>query len=249
MRPGPNLTRRNAIGLLAKATGGTLLAACAPTPRAASTTSVAPAVPTPLPPTPITLVDLDVGAPPPEGWRWLVAELSGNSIAESPGHGLQSQGHGFFWLFFVVKGSTEIVTAEGTKVASARQGILNPARQPHTHRYAPDSAVLALDVRSANDNPKEFHGGTRLYLSDKIALRSAASHKLRIQELTLSPGQRLAEAALTDPTIAYVVEGALSAGSVSIEAGKVGELAVGTKIALSNQGSAPLRLYLLDVRP
>lgn len=220
-------------------------------PAAQAPTSPPPAATSPAAPTPtalagVTKLDVSVGAPPSEGWRWVVAEINtaADEVTEAP-----NPGHDFFWGFFVVKGSTEVSTGEGKKVASAGEGIIVPAKQQHSHRYPPQSKVLAFDVRSADDNPSGFHRGTKLFLSDKLSLKSSSDHKLRIQEFSLTPGQRLPEATIAEPNFIYVTEGTLTSGATAIETGKSNSLPLNVKLALSNEGKTPLRFLLVDVRP
>lgn len=223
-----------------------VLGGCASTPASPAAPAATSPAPTPTSPAGATKLDVNVGAPPPEGWRWVVAEIStgADEVKEAP-----NPGHVFFWEFFVVNGSTEVSTVEGTKVASAGEGIMVPAKQQHLHRYPPQSKVLAFDVRSANDNPDAFHRGTKLFLSDKLSLRSSSDHKLRVQEFSLSPGQRLPETTIAEPNFFYVVEGTLTSGTTATETGKSGSLPLNVKLALSNQGNTPLRFLLADVRP
>ena len=223
-----------------------LLGGCASPPASPAAPAATSPAPTPTSPAGATKLDVSVGAPPTEGWRWVVAEINtgADEVKEA-----SNPGHGFFWEFFVVKGSTEVSTAEGTKLASAGEGIMIPARQEHSHRYPPQSKVLAFDVRSANDNPDAFHRGTKLFLSDKLSLRSSSDHKLRVQEFSLSPGQRLPETTTAEPNFFYVMEGTLTSGTTATETGKAGSLPLNVKLALSNQGNTPLRFLLVDVRP
>ncbi|MBI4301321.1 MAG: hypothetical protein HY664_01800 [Chloroflexi bacterium] len=194
----------------------------------------------------VTKLDVSVGAPPAEGWRWVVAKIvtGDGEVTES-----SNPGHDFFWEFYVVKGSAEVSGAVGAKTASAGQGILVPAKQEHSHRYLPHSTVLAFDVRSANDNPDRFHGGSRLFLSDKLSLKSTSDHKLRVQEFSLSPGQRMPETTITDANFVYVIEGMLTAGTTTIDTDKANSLPINAKFTLSNEGTTPLRFILVDVRP
>lgn len=232
-----------------------LLAGCAqpaPTPTPTPKPTPAPtATPTPTPPPPVISVKLDVavGAPPSEGWKWVVAEL--NTGADEAKEGPHD--HGFFWIFFAIKGSTEVSTADGTKVASAGEGIMIPAKQQHSHRYLPQSKVLVFDVRSANDNPDRFHGATKLLVSDKLEMKAGSAYKLRIREFTLPPRSRTSEDLTSDPNFVYVVEGTLTtrAGSnvSTTEAGKVFTLPLNVKPVASNEGTTPLRFVLVDVRP
>jgi len=219
-------------------------ASSAPTSPSAGSTS--PAAPPPTSPAGATKLDVGVGAPPPEGWRWVVGEINtgADEVTEAP-----NPGHGFFWEFFVVKGSNEVSTGDGKKVASAGEGIMVPAKQQHSHRYPPQSKVLVFDVRSANDNPDAFHRGTKLFLSGTLSLRSSSDHKLRVQEFSLSPGQRLPETTTAEPNFFYVMEGILTSGTTATETGKAGSLPLNVKLALSNEGKTPLKFLLVDVRP
>lgn len=243
------LTVFSATLAIALVLGGCAAPPASPAPSAPTSpapASTSPAAPTPTAPAGVTKLDISVGAPPPEGWRWVLAEIStgADEVKEAP-----NPGHGFFWEFFVVKGSTEVSFAEGTKLASAGEGIMVPAKQQHSHRYPPQSKVLAFDVRSATDNPDAFHGGAKLFLSDKLPLRSSSDHKLRVQEFSLSPGQRLPETTIAEPNFVYVVEGTLTSGATTTETGKAGSLPLNVKLTLSNEGKTPLRFLLVDVRP
>ena len=202
----------------------------------------------PEPVTPVTRLDVSVGTPPPEGWRWVVAEINtgADEVREA------AAAHGFFWIFYVVKGSTEISMGGLTTVAFAGEGIMVPARQQHTHRDLPQSKILAFDVRSANDTPDAFHRGTRLLLSNKLELAASPGFKVRIQEITLSPGQRMPETSVADPSFVYVVEGTLTTrtgdSTATIEVAKASELALRATYGMSNDNTAaPLRFLLIAV--
>lgn len=195
-------------------------------------------------------LETSVGTPPPEGWRWVVAEINtgADEIKEAP-----NTGHGFFWEFFVIKGSTEVSTPAGTKVASAGEGIMLPARQQHSHRYPPQSKVLAFDVRSANDNPDAFHRGTKLLLSDKLPVRAAPDYKLRVRTFDLAAGSQRGEESISDPNFVYVIEGTLTTSvgkdANRIEANKALSVPLNTKFIIKNEGTTPARYILVDVRP
>ncbi|MEK7873319.1 MAG: hypothetical protein AAB502_05605 [Chloroflexota bacterium] len=216
-----------------------VLAACSPA-----------ATQQPVPAPGVVNLETSVGAPPPEGWRWVVAEINtgADEVKEAP-----NPGHDFFWAFFVIKGSTEVSTAAGTKVASAGEGIMVPAKQQHSHRYPPQSKVLAFDVRSANDNPGAFHRGTKVLLSDKLPLRVSPDHKLRVRTFALAAGSQRDEDSIPDPNFVYVIEGTLttSAGKdVSrIETNKALSLPLNTKFIIKNEGTTALRYLLVDVHP
>lgn len=208
------------------------------------------AAPTAVPPVVSVKLDVPIGTPPPEGWRWVAAEINtGADEVKEP----QSNGHDFFWTFFVISGSTEVSTADGTKVSSAGEGIMVSAKQQHAHRYPPQSRVLAFDVRSANDNPSAFHRGTKVFLSDKLQLRAAADYKLRVRTFTLTTGSRGAEDSIPDPNFVYVIEGTLTTSSGKdisrTEPNKALALPLNTKFVASNEGATPLRYILVDVHP
>ena len=195
-------------------------------------------------------METSVGTPPPEGWRWVVAEINtgADEVKEAP-----NAGHGFFWTFFVIKGSTEVSTAAGAKLASAGEGIMLPARQQHSHRYPPQSKVLAFDVRSANDNPDAFHRGTKVLLSDKLPLRASSDYKLRVRTFDLAAGSQRGEESISDPNFVYVIEGTLTTSvgkDVSrIEANKALSVPLDTKYIIKNEGTTAARYILVDVHP
>lgn len=195
-------------------------------------------------------LETSVGTPPPEGWRWVVAEINtgAGEIKEAP-----NAGHGFFWEFFVIKGSTEVSTPAGTKVASAGEGIMVPAKQQHSHRYPPQSKVLAFDVRSANDNPDAFHRGTKLLLSDKLPVRAAPDYKLRVRTFDLAAGSQRGEESISDPNFVYVIEGTLTTSvgkdASRIEANKAVSVPLNTKFVMKNEGTTAARYILVDVHP
>lgn len=250
---------------------GVVVAGCAPATPAATTASPPPAAArTAAPPTTAaastataaptatvataaatTKLELSIGAPPPEGWRWVVAEYAAGAdeVKEAANQ------HGFFWIFFVLKGQTEVTTSAGVKLANAGEGIMVAAREQHSHRYPPQSRVLILDVRSANNNPDAFHGGTRVYLSEKIDLKPAPDFKLRIREFTIAQGGANVFGPVDGSSFLYVPDGALSAtaagggAAVSVELGKALSLSVGSSYVLRNPGTAPLRVLAVDVHP
>lgn len=236
---------------------GLLVAGCsvstpAASPPTSTATSASVTTPTPAPtPAMTTRFEASVGTPPAEGWRWVVAEYStgADEVKEAANQ------HGFFWVFFVVKGQTEVTTAAGTKLLNAGEGVMVGAREQHSHRYPPQSKVLILDVRSANNNPDAYHRGTQLFLSEKIDVRPAPDLKLRVRELIIAQGAQAPFGAVTDSAFAYVEEGTLAGtvtsggAAVNAEAGKAIALTIGSSYVLRNAGASPLRLLLVDVHP
>jgi len=203
-------------------------------------------------PTPTVSVrmDVNVGSPPAAGWKWAAAEFNPRTeeLTEGPHE------HDYAWIFFTVKGAAEVSTADGKKTFSDGEGVLIPARQQHSHRYLPQSKVMAFHLRAADDPVGPLHRGGLLLVSDNpLGLRQAATYKLRIREITLLPGSRMSENLTADPNFGYVAEGALSisAGNTksSVEAGKPFTLQTTTTQTVSNEGTAPLRFILVDVGP
>ncbi|MEK7353682.1 MAG: hypothetical protein AABZ77_04145 [Chloroflexota bacterium] len=192
---------------------------------------------------------VSVGTPPPEGWKWVVAELitAADEVKEA------TTNHGFFWIFYVVKGSIEVGTDNATKAASAGEGIMVAAGENHTHRYLPQSKVLIFDVRSTNDNPTAFHRGTRLFVSDKLDLPQAPDYKMQIQQFTLEPGKQTRESTKVNPDFIYVEEGTLTVftptSSMVAQAGKAFPLPPNVTYIRSNEGTVPARFLLVEVRP
>ena len=234
------------------------------TPKPAATPApVTKPVPTPTPPpapapspkpaaeAPVISVNLDanVGTPPSEGWKWVVAEI--NTAAEEVKE--NSNAHGFFWSFFTVKGSHEVTMGSDIKMVQSGEAVLVQARQQHSHRYLPQSKVLVFDLRTVYDMPDSYHRGTQLPVPDNaLDTKKGADLKLRVRTFVLAPGSRTSEALTSDPNFGYVMEGTLSlsvAGSVkSVEASKTFTLPVQGKQVASNEGTTPLRFILVDVR-
>lgn len=225
----------------------------APTPAPAPAPTPAPApapTPTPAPAPKATIsVKLDeaIGGPPAVGWKWVVAEFNSDNESTRP-----PQGHDFFWVFYVVKGSTEVATGNVTKTLPAGEAVLVQGRQQHTHRFLPQSKLLQFDVRDTTDKPEAFHQGTQLFQSDKLELRNQSSLSLRIREFTLPPGSRTADLTI-DPNFLYVLEGTVTATAgdnvTKIEAGKTFVFPLNVKIDAKNEGTAPARFMIADVHP
>ncbi|MBI4289106.1 MAG: hypothetical protein HY671_11860 [Chloroflexi bacterium] len=246
----PGVYSIKSVGGDVVATAPLVIPAPAKAPEPAKAPAATPGAAAPAPAQTVAQgMDISVGTPPPEGWRWVAAvvNIGADEVKENP------TGHGFFWEFFVVKGSTEVTTSDSTKLAAAGEGIMVPAKAQHSHRYPPQSKVLAFDVRSANDNPDAFHRGTKLFLSDKLQLRAATDYKLRVREFTVAAGGQRAEESIPDPNFVYVIEGTLTATvgrDVSrTEADKAFAIPVNTSFLIKNEGTTPLRYILADVHP
>ncbi len=241
------------LSLVAAGCGPATPAATTTSPPSALAATSAPVTPATSAPTPVvtTRLEVSVGTPPPEGWRWVVAEYNtgADEVKEAASQ------HGFFWIFFVLKGQTEVTTSAGAKLANAGEGIMIAAREQHSHRYPPQSRVLIFDVRSANDNPDAFHRGTRVFLSEKIDLKPAPDFKLRVREFTIAQGGANVFGPVEGSNFVYVPDGTLTAtatsggAAVSVEGGKALPLSVGSSYVLRNPGTAPLRVLAVDVHP
>lgn len=220
----------------------------APAPTPAPTPAPAPA-PKPAPATISVKLDADIGGPPAVGWKWVVAELNSDneSTEDSP------RGHDFFWVFYAVKGSTDVTTSGNvTKTYTTGEAALVLARQPHSHRYVPQSKLLLFDARDTTDTPTAFHRGSQLFQSDKLELRGQTNLKLRIREFSLPPGSRTLDLTI-DPNFVYVIEGTLTAitgaDTKKVESGKTFVYPLNVKIEAKNESTSPLRFIIADVHP
>ncbi|MBM2832009.1 MAG: hypothetical protein HW414_1061 [Dehalococcoidia bacterium] len=186
----------------------------APVTKPAPTPTPAPApAPSPKPAAeaPVISVNLDanVGTPPSEGWKWVVAEINtaAEEVKENP------NAHGFFWSFFTVKGSHEVTMGSDIKMVQSGEAVLVQARQQHSHRYLPQSKVLVFDLRTVYDMPDSYHRGTQLPVPDNaLDTKKGADLKLRVRTFVLAPGSRTSEAITSDPNFGYVMEGTHSGG-------------------------------------
>jgi len=233
----------SAIGLVF--TMGLASACSAATPAPAQ--SVTPTVATPA-----VSVKLEVGAgaPPAAGWKWAVADFDTAADARTDG----PHEHDFAWVFYAIKGSADVTIAGANKVMSAGEGVLVPAVQQHSHRYLPQSKLIAFHLRAADQPAAALHRGGTVLLSEKaLELRAGPDYKVRIREFIFPPGSRTAENLTADPNFAYVAEGAVNyrAGQTAntVEAGKPLVLPLNEPYTLSNEGTTSLRLVLVDVRP
>ena len=198
----------------------------------------------------LTKLDVNAGAPPPAGWKWAVVEF--NTGAEESIVPLED--HDMDWVFFVVKGSNEISIGDKKNILNAGEGLVIPATQRHSHRFVPQSKVVAFQLRPADRPPGNLHRGSQILLSENpLGLRPSAAYKLRIREVTLAPGSKIAENMTSNPNFGYVADGVLtiSTGNTSskIEAGKPFTLQTTSTQTVGNDGAAPLRIFLVDIGP
>ena len=223
-----------------------------PTPVATPTPVSAPS-PTPAAPVaPVisTRLDVDAGSVPPAGWKWVVAEIDTGTDPVT----LQPTSHDYTYVFYVVKGSTQVGADNVTKTVPAGEAVLIPAHQEHSHLYPPQSRVLAIHLRPADDPPgAKPHGGDRILLSDKpLVLETVSNLKLRVREFTLSPKSRAVDLAKY-ANFGYVLEGTLAIvtdnDTIPVEANKVFALPLNGKIEARNESATPLRFILVDVHP
>lgn len=226
-------------------------AARVPTPEPAQPVPVVtPAVP--VAPVISTRLDVDAGSVPPAGWKWVVSEINigtdPNAVPSTP------TSHDYTHVFYVVKGSTQVGADNVTKTVPEGEAALVPAHQEHSHLYPPQSKVLAVHLRAADDPPgAKPHGGDKILLSDKpLVLETVSSLKLRVREFTLSPKSRTSD--LTKyANFGYVLQGTLAIvtdnDTIPVEANKVFTLPLGGKIEARNQVGTLLRFILVDVHP
>ena len=235
---------------LLSATGVVFVIALTLACRAAIPTAVQTAAPTLA--TPVVSVKLEVGAgpAPAAGWKWAVADFDIAADGRTDG----PHEHDFAWVFYAIKGSAEVTISGATKVVSAGEGVLIPAGQQHSHRYLPQSKHIGFHLRPADQPAAALHRGGTVLLSEKaIDLRAGSDYKLQIREFTFPPGSRTSENLTSDPNFGYVAEGTgtFSVGQTAstVEAGKPLVLPLNESYVISNQGTTPLRLVLVDVRP
>ena len=227
-----------------------VFAACAGATPKPTPTLVPTLTPTPLTAAVVTKLDVGVGTPPAVGWKWAVAELKTGTdeVIDGPTK------HDLTWVFIVVKGSAEVSTAEGKKTVSSGEAVIIPAGQEHTHRYLPQSQLLAFQIRPADPPPGRLHGGSQVFLSEKpLEVKAGSDYKVRVREFTLSPGSRTSESFTAEPNFGYVVEGALTSrisdSMTTTETGRVFTLPLNVRHVESNEGITPCRFLLVDVHP
>lgn len=198
----------------------------------------------PTPTTPLTELlqfDENYGAAA-ASWRWGVGLISTGSqeVTEA------TTNHAFAWVFYVVRGSTEIGTATGRQVLSAGQAAIVPARQDHTHRFPPQSEVLVFRPSCAPCG--ELHRAVRLYDSDVLPVTAGRNYRIRIREQTVSAWSP--STLTTDIGFAYVLEGPL----VVRDGGADGIRQTGDAFGLLSRGlvlltarATPVRVAVVDL--
>ncbi|MBI4283800.1 MAG: hypothetical protein HY663_04955 [Chloroflexi bacterium] len=224
----------------------------APSTEPATPTTPAPATkaePEPTGPAVVQQFEEPIGTPPAVGWKWVVAEFNSDNESSRP-----SQSHDFFWVYYVVKGSTELTTNNTTKKLASGEAMLVEGRQLHEHRYFPQSKLLQFDVRDSTDRPTAFHQGRELYQSDNLtSLTPGKEYKLRIRQFTLAPNSRTKSTGAIDPNFLYVVEGSVTittqAGLFKIQEGTAFSLPLSTGYIIANESGTPVKFVLADVHP
>lgn len=240
----------------AGATGAPQATSTPATATPTGTQTPAPATPTSTPTT-VQVVEKatfqqELGAPPPAGWLWVLAELKTQATPGSAG----PHEHDLPWLWYVPAGTTELTVGTEKAVLAAGSGRWVALKAPHSHTYPANSRLLGVHLRPADmpPPPANLHDGTRLFVSAKpIDVPAGTRYTLRAREFTLPPGARLPESLSAGPNIGYVIEGtlALQAGDAvqRIEAGKAFEWPLTGRRSGSADGAQPVRLVLFDARP
>lgn len=199
-------------------------------------------------PTPTTALievirfDENYGPAPAGGWKWgaAIIRTEAQEVTDATNR------HGFAWVFYVLRGSTEIVNASGRQVLMAGQAAILPAGQDHTHRFAPQSEVLVF--RPADRPFGEFHQGTRLYESDALLpVAAGQNYRVRIREQTISAWSPSSDA--SDTGFAYVADGPLVARNGNLDTIQPTGSVFGLlpRLVLLTAGAAPVRVLLMDV--
>lgn len=199
--------------------------------------------PTPVTPS-NTVVQFDesYGPAPAAGWRWGLGVLAPQEqdITEAPAD------HLFAWVFYVLRGSTEIGSSSGSRTIPAGAAAIVPAQQVHTHRFPAQSRVLVF--RPADRPLVDFHRSTRLYESAGLLPVSAGrTYRIRVQEQTLQPWTP--SPVTTDTGFAYVAEGSLVVRDDGPDRVQPAGSAFGLRsnLILLTADAAPARVILVDL--
>ena len=120
------------------------------------------------------------------GWKWQVMQRTTGpaEVAED------STNHGNFWVFYVLKGSTEVGIGDSRKVLGVDEATLIPERQEHTHRFPAQSEILGFHVRPSDRPPGDSHGGQLLFNSEQTIEAPAGNYSVRLREFTLARGEQ-----------------------------------------------------------
>ena len=229
---------------------GLIVSACSPAPAVPQPTPDSTLTATLVPAQGVLKLEESVGVPPAAGWKWAVSDFDIGADARTDG----PHEHDFAWVFYAIKGSAEVTIADARKAISAGEGVPIPGGQQHSHRYLPQSKLIAFHLRPADQPAAALHRGGTVLLSEKaLELRPGSAYKLQIREYTLPPGSRTSENLTSDPNFAYVADGVVSyrlgQTATTVEAGKSLVLPLNERYVISNEGTTPLRFVLVDVRP
>ncbi|HLE82064.1 MAG TPA: ABC transporter substrate-binding protein, partial [Dehalococcoidia bacterium] len=164
-----------------------------------------------------------------------------------------STNHGNFWVFYVLKGSTEVGIGDSRKVLGVGEATLISERQDHSHLFPAQSEILGFHVRPSDRPPGDSHRGQLQFTSEGTIEAPAGNYSVRLREFTLARGEQTS-ANIGPGPFAYVMEGTLSTRSgnnimSTTEAGKVLSLPTSGTVVVSNEGTTPLRFILVDLRP
>ncbi len=226
-----------------------VVSACSPTPTVLQPTPDS-ATAASVPAQGVLKLEVGAGAAPAAGWKWAVADFDIAADGRTDG----PHEHDFAWVFYAIKGSAEVTISDAKKVFSASEGVLIPAGQQHSHRYLPQSKLIGFHLRPADQPAAALHRGGTVLVSEKaLDLRAGSDYKLQIREYTFPPGSRTSENLTSNPNFAYVADGVVSfrqgQTASTVEAGKPLVLPLNETYVISNEGTTPLRLVLVDVRP
>ena len=153
------------------------------------------------------VLEANMGAPPPVGWKWRVQERTRPKGGDVTRHTDSA-------LYYTLEETHELVRGDTVETFPRGQAVFVPAGLEHIHRMLPlGSALRTFEIYFApgdGSRPSQGADVRPLYFSEKaMEVVPGVTYTIRVVEVTLLPGARR-DLTPRELQINYVLEGVMT---------------------------------------
>ena len=153
------------------------------------------------------VLEANLGAPPPVGWKWRVQERTRPKGGDVTRHTDSA-------LYYTLEETHELVRGDTVETFPRGQAVFVPAGLEHIHRMLPlGSALRTFEIYFApgdGSRPSPAADVRPLYFSEKaMEVVPGVTYTIRVVEVTLLPGARR-DLTSRELQINYVLEGVMT---------------------------------------